>query len=99
MSSKLERDFQAQLIKDIKALLPGAIVWKNDTSYQQGIPDLTIFYGDRWAVLECKAHARARRQPNQPWYIQTMNGMSYAAFIHPGNKEEILNEIQQALRP
>ena len=43
----LERDYQSHLIKRIKALLPGCVVLKNDSSYLQGIPDLVIFYGDR----------------------------------------------------
>ena len=47
--AKLERDFQGQLIKDIKQMFPGCIVMKNDSSYIQGIPDLLILYKDKWA--------------------------------------------------
>lgn len=96
MSRKPEGKFQTKLIADIKERLPGAIVLKNDSGYQQGIPDLSIFYKDRWAVLECKAYTQAERQPNQEWFVDQMNGMSYAAFVSPENKEEVLNEIQSA---
>ena len=96
---KLERDFQAGLIKEIRDLLPGCVVLKNDANYQQGIPDLSIFHGDRWATLEVKKSDREETQPNQEYFVNLMNGMSFSAFITPENKDEILDELQQALRP
>ena len=44
MSSKLEKEFQADLIKELKSRFSGCIVMKNDSSYIQGIPDLLILY-------------------------------------------------------
>lgn len=93
--ARLERDFQADLIVRLEAMFPGCFVLKLDTRYQQGIPDLLILYFDRWAVLECKKGPRAKRQPNQPWYIETMNQMSFAAFISPDNEEDVLHALQQ----
>lgn len=95
---KLENRFQRELIKELKDLLPGCIVMKNDPDYIQGIPDLTILYGDRWATLECKRSEKARHQPNQDYYVDTMNEMSFSRFIFPENKEAILDELQSALR-
>ena len=92
----LECDFQERLIKKLKSLFPGCIVLKNDPSYIQGFPDLTIFYGDKWAVLECKASERAKRQPNQEFYIEHMNNMSFGRFIFPENEEDVLNELSAA---
>lgn len=94
----LERDYQAGLIKRIRAEFPGAVVLKNDTSYIQGIPDLTVLYGTHWAELEVKPHPRARRQPNQDYYVDTLNRMSYAALIYPENEHDILSEIQYAFQ-
>ena len=93
--AKLERDFQGQLIKDIKQMFPGCIVMKNDSSYIQGIPDLLILYKDKWASLECKNKANAKKRPNQEYYVDKMNEMSFSRFICPENKEEVLNELQQ----
>ena len=95
----LERDYQSHLIKRIKVLLPGCVVLKNDSSYLQGIPDLVIFYGDRWAMLEVKRSAEEHHQPNQDYYVDLLRGMSYAAFIFPENEEDILSEVQRALCP
>ena len=50
----LERNFQSKLIKELKERFPGCMVLKNDPNYIQGIPDLSIFYKDKWATLECK---------------------------------------------
>ena len=92
---KLERDFQAGLIKDLKQMFPGCIVMKNDSSYIQGIPDLLILYKDKWASLEVKKAANANRQPNQEYYVNKMNEMSFSRFIFPENKESVLNDLYQ----
>ena len=92
----LESKFQAELKKEIKQRLPGCIVIKQDASQIQGIPDLLILHKDRWAALEVKAHAKARRQPNQEYYVDKLDGMSYAAFIHPGNKEDVLDALYRS---
>lgn len=92
-----ESEFQSELIKDLKALLPGCYVLKNDPNYIQGFPDLLILYGDRWAALECKKSERASRRPNQEYYVTKLGEMSYSAFVYPENKKEVLYEIQQAL--
>jgi hypothetical protein len=89
----LESKFQAELIQDLKDLFPGCIVLKNDSSYMQGIPDLLVLYKNNWAALECKRSANEKVQPNQPWYVETMNHMSFAAFIYPENREEIIDEL------
>ena len=96
---KLERDFQKDLIKEIKSILPGCFVLKQDAGYKQGIPDLLILYGKKWAALECKKSASATKRPNQDYYVETMNKMSFASIIFPENKEEVLHDLQQALKP
>lgn len=94
----LESNFQAQLIWELKKMFPGCIIVKNDSGYIQGIPDLTIFYKDRWATLECKKSARAKKQPNQEYYVELMDRMSFSRFICPENKEEVLYELQQSFK-
>lgn len=96
--TKLERDYQAYLIKLLERLFPGCIILKNDTDYQQGIPDLTILWRNRWAFLEVKAYEGAPEQPNQRYFIEVADDMSFGAFIYPENEEEVLNDLQQAFR-
>ena len=91
--AKLERDFQAKLIKDLKTIFPGCIVMKNDSSYIQGIPDLLILHNDKWASLENKKSANAKKQPNQEYYVNKMNEMSFSRFIYPENKDHVLEEL------
>ena len=92
-----ENKFQSDLIKEIKKKFDGCIVMKNDAGYIQGIPDITVLYKDRWAALECKKQKGASKRPNQSYYVDKMNEMSFARFIFPENKEEVLNELEQAL--
>ena len=94
--AKLERDFQGNLVKDLKKMFPGCIVMKNDSSYIQGIPDLLILHNDKWASLECKKTVNANRQPNQEYYVGIMNEMSFSRFIYPENKQEVLSELRKA---
>lgn len=90
----LESVYQAQLIDDLKDLFPGCLILMNDSQQWQGIPDLLILFGRKWAMLEVKASAKARIRPNQPYYVDQFNRMSYAAFIYPENEEEVLNDLQ-----
>ena len=93
-----ENKFQALLIKELKREFPGCIILKNDPNYIQGIPDLLILFRDHWAALECKQKKEASHRPNQEYYVSLMNEMSYAQFIYPENKEEILDELQHTFR-
>lgn len=95
-SSRLESGFQDKLIADIKNMFHGCMVFKMDQI--QGIPDLLVLYKDRWAALECKRSANAKKQPNQEYYVGLMDDMSFSRFVSPENKEEVLNELYQAFR-
>lgn len=97
-SSRLESGFQDRLKDELKEMFPGCLIMKLDSSYIQGIPDLLILYGDRWATLECKRSANAPKRPNQDYYVDLMNRMSFSSIIYPENKEEVLYDLQQALR-
>lgn len=94
----LERNFQARLIREIEDRLPGCIVLKNDPTYIQGIPDLIVLYENRWAALEIKKSASAAHRPNQEYYVEKMNNMSFSAFVFPENKEDVLDAMEQALQ-
>lgn len=94
----VESKFQSNLIKELKERFKGCVVVKNDANYMQGIPDLTVFYGNRWVMLETKRSEDAPHRPNQDYYVSLFNDMSYAAFIFPENKEVILNEVEQAFK-
>lgn len=94
----LESAFQASLIKELKSRFPGCIVIKNDANYIQGIPDLLVLYNNKWAALECKKNCSAHHQPNQDYYVERMNNMSYASYIYPENRKEVLNELERSFR-
>ena len=91
-----ENKFQSGLIKELKTKFPGSIVLKNDPNYIQGIPDLLVLHNNKWAALECKKEGKSSHRPNQDYYISKMDGMSFARFISPENKQEVLDELQTA---
>lgn len=92
----IESKFQKDLKKEIKGRFPGCMVLKNDPTCIQGVPDLLILYKDKWAALEVKRSANASHQPNQDFYVEKMNNMSFSSFIFPENKEEVLNAMARS---
>lgn len=91
----LENKFKTKLVKEIKTRFPGSEVYHLNPNEQQGAPDLLVLYKDRWAALEGKKSKDSPHRPNQDYRVDKMNNMSFAAFIYPENKEEVLNELQQ----
>ena len=91
----LENSFKTKLIKELETRFPGCIITHLDPNEIQGIPDLLILYKNKWAVLEGKKDIKATARPNQEYYVELMNEMSYASFIYPENKEVVLNELSQ----
>lgn len=92
--SKLESKFQSDLKKELKEIFPGCIVTKLDSGNIQGIPDLLVLHKDKWCTLECKKSKTAKHQPNQDYYVEKMNDMSFSRFIYPENKDEVLEELK-----
>ena len=90
-----ESKFQAELKKELKQMFPGCIVTKLDSGDIQGIPDLLVLYKNKWATLENKRSKDASKRPNQEYYVEKMNEMSFSRFIYPENKEEVLNELRE----
>ena len=93
-----ENKFQANLKKELKEMFPGCMICKLDSGDIQGIPDLLILYGKKWATLENKKEEKAKHQPNQDYYVDKMNKMSYSNFIYPENKEEVLKDLQKVFK-
>ena len=95
-----ETEFKYKLMSEIEERLPGAIVTKLDPSFIQGIPDLLILWNNKWATLEAKRSFKERQnpRPNQEYYVNLMNEMSFSSFIYPENKEEVLHDLEKAFR-
>lgn len=97
--SNLESQYQSRLIGVLRDMFPGCFILKNDPEYLQGVPDLLILYGDRWAMLEVKAYEGAPEQPNQRYYVEQILGpMSFAEIIFPENERQVLDALQQSFK-
>lgn len=95
-SKRLESGFQDDLHERLYEMFPGCRIFKMDQ--HQGIPDLLILWRDKWALLECKRWCNAHHQPNQDYWVDFYNKMSFSRFINPQNIEEVLDDLYQAFR-
>jgi hypothetical protein len=91
-----EGEYQNHIIRRLKVKFPYCFILKNDSSYLQGVPDLLVLHGNKWAMLEVKISKHAKSQKNQHYYVSLLNNMSFAAFIYPENEEEVFDALQQA---
>ena len=95
----LENKFKTKLVGKLEKRFPGCMVFHLDPNETQGIPDLLVLHKDKWAALEGKKSVNASARPNQHYYVDQMNEMSYASFIYPENEEDVLNELSQIFKP
>ena len=93
--AKTESKFQKDLMDEIRNRYPGCMIMKNDSGYIQGIPDWIILYKKKWATIEAKIEKDAPHQPNQDYYVDKMNKMSYSTFAYPENREEVLDQLSK----
>lgn len=95
-----ESEFQTIFLNEITNMLPGSYIMKNDANYTQGFPDWTVIYQDKALVFEIKRSYKSHRQPNQEYYIHTINvNGGFARLVYPENMEEILDEVQRTYEP
>lgn len=93
----LESKFKTKLINEIgNKLKKDYYIFHLDPNELQGAPDLLILYEGKWAALEGKQDSGSSKRPNQEYYVNDMNRLSYASFISKDNKEEVLNGLYEA---
>lgn len=92
-----ENKYQQKLVRKLKDKFPDCTVLHNNAGVMQGIPDLLILNGKRWAALETKRNKDANHRPNQDYYVDRLNKMSYASFVYPENEQEVLDDLERVL--
>lgn len=100
--AKLEADYKPQLMQRIAQRFSryGFVRFQhNDPNApeSQGIPDLTVYIGDWWCLLEVKRSEKSKKRPNQDYYIELYGSTTFASFICPENEEEVLNALERSL--
>ena len=91
-----ERQYSRHLVETLHSLFPECFIIKNDPRQRQGLPDILVLWNKKWAMLEIKINGKANVQPNQDFYVDLFNEMSFASFINPENEEEVLGDLQLA---
>ena len=98
-NARLERVYQAKLIKRIERLFSDVPCYVRKHDIQQGWPDLIILLPGFWAMLETKREmptCEEDYEPNQELWIEEFDHMSFSACIYPENEQDVLNALQQA---
>jgi hypothetical protein len=93
-----ENKFQRYVIERVREMFLGCVVIKNDPTYIQGIPDLTVLTHKGWFCLEVKKSKDAELRPNQYYYLEVLDDLSFARTVYPENLEEVLHELQRTFR-
>lgn len=88
-----ESKYRKELEARISGALPGCLILRNNAKEIQGICDIVVFYGERYGFLEIKVSENAPVQPNQTYYVNWLDEMSFAAFIYPENEYQILSDL------
>jgi hypothetical protein len=94
----VESDFNKRLLKRLGIIFPGCIVLKTNANDLPGFPDRIILFENRWASFESKRSPIAGLRMNQDYYIDLLNGMSFARFVNPTTEELFIHELQAAFR-
>lgn len=102
--ARREREYQPGLIKRIENLFRHELLNDDEDVYvrkidvQQGWPDLLILAPGFWALLEVKKEEPTASdfEPNQEWWIERFDRMSFSACIYPENEQEVLHALSQA---
>lgn len=92
-----ESILQSSIIKELERQYPGAVVLKTDPSYIQGFPDLLFLYSNFWAALEVKMATASARRPNQKYWVNRLDLLSFSRFIYPSNLGKVFDELEEAL--
>lgn len=89
-----ESIYQLRVTRRLEKEFPGCLVIPNDPEFIQGIPDLLILFRDTWFMLEVKLAENSPNQPNQEYYVNLFNDMSFAMFIYPEIEDEVFDALQ-----
>jgi hypothetical protein len=92
-----ESAYRLDLCKRIEKLLPDCVILRLPPDQYQGIPDLLILFEDKWASLEVKMAKDSDKQPNQDFYVELFNNMSFASFIYPDIEEQVLQDLVEKM--
>lgn len=89
--------YQSLLKKKLKSKFPQCDVYRLDPNGVQGIEDLVLLCPLTWATLEIKGSSKSHVQPNQKYYVNKHNDMSFSRMINPENEKDVLDDLSNHL--
>ncbi len=94
----LEKDFQAKIVKWLKA--KGCIVLKyqQNATTRASIPDVVFLKDGFWGAIEVKKSKTAKYRPGQKEMVSKLDAMSWAKVVYPECWGEVQAELTEILR-
>lgn len=93
-----EADFQAKVIKWLRAKGCLVIKYQQNATTRASIPDILFLKEGFWGAIETKRSRTAKYQPGQKEMVAKMDKMSWARVAYPENWDEIMKELEEILR-
>lgn len=94
----LEKDFQAKVVKWLRAQHCIVLKYQQNATTRASIPDILFLKEGFWGAIECKKSKTAKYRPGQKEMVAKMDEMSWARVAYPENWDEIRGELTEILK-
>lgn len=92
-----EKDFQAQVIKWLKAQGCLVLKYEANATTRVGIADVFFCKEGFYGFLECKKAKNSTIRPGQKEFIAKVDAWSYGKIVYPENWAETKKELEVIL--
>lgn len=94
----LEKDFQAKIVKWLRAKGCVVLKYQQNATTRASIPDILFLKEGFWGAIEVKKSRTAKYRPGQKETVAKMDAMSWARVVYPENWTEVQKELTEVLR-
>lgn len=94
----LESEFKRKFKNMLEQSYPGCVLVDINPEQFRSFPDLLFLYDKFWATFEMKRTVGSAVRPNQPYWVEKLDNMSFSRFVEPGTAKEVLDDLARAIQ-